>query len=118
VLEEYVPKGVSIVVLTIPPKWLNIFLDINTILCHYMEKAMTNRMSFMNDVKQGTSLSTVSTIIGPKAVFTSAGLLELLTAINKFATRVFIWSSMKRSTVEEIIDYLFHGLPLPYEILQ
>jgi hypothetical protein len=51
VSQEYVPKGVSSVVLTSPPKWLNIVLDINGILCHCMEKAATRRMLFMNDVK-------------------------------------------------------------------
>ena len=45
------------------------------------------------------------------------GLLEFLTAITKFATRVIIWSSMKRSTVEEIVHYLFHDLPQPFEVL-
>jgi hypothetical protein len=38
-----------------PPKWLNIVLDINGILCHCMEKKATNRMPFVNSVQQGTS---------------------------------------------------------------
>ena len=49
--QEYVLKGVSSVVSTSPPKWLNIVLDINTILCHCMEKAATRGMLFMNDIK-------------------------------------------------------------------
>jgi hypothetical protein len=49
--QEYVPKGVSSVVSTSPPKWLNIVLDINGILCHCMEKAAIIGMLFMNDVK-------------------------------------------------------------------
>jgi hypothetical protein len=117
VSEEYVPKGVSLVVLTTLAKWLNIVLDINEILCHCMEKAGTNRMPFVYDVSHGIYLSTVPTVVGPKAVFTRPGLLEFLTEISKFAARIFIWSSMKRSTVDKIVDYLFRGLPLPFDIL-
>jgi hypothetical protein len=49
--------------------------------------------------------------------FTRPSLHEFLTAISKFAARVIIWSSMKRSTVEEIVHYLFRGLPQPFEVL-
>jgi hypothetical protein len=101
-----------------PLKWLNIVLDINDIPYHCMEKKATNRMPFMNSVQQGIHSSTVPTIVGPKAVFTQPSLLEFLTTISKFATRVFIWSSMKRTTVEEIVHYLCHGLPQPFEILE
>jgi hypothetical protein len=34
VSDQYVLKGVSSVVSTSPPKWLNIVLNINDILCH------------------------------------------------------------------------------------
>jgi hypothetical protein len=119
VSQEYVPKGVSSVVSTNPPKWLNIVLDINSILCYCMEKAMTRGMLFVNDesYKQGIHSPTVPTIVGPKAVFTRPSLHEFFTTISKFATRVLIWSSMKRSTVEKIVQYLFHSLPLPFDIL-
>jgi hypothetical protein len=45
------------------------------------------------------------------------GLHEFLTTISEFAARVLIWSSMKRSTVEKIVRYLFIGLPVPFDIL-
>jgi hypothetical protein len=118
VSEEYVLEGVSPVVLMTKAKWLNIVLDINGILCHCMEKAGASRMPFLYDVKQGIHSSTVPTIVGPKVVFTRPGLLEFLTEISKFAARIFIWSSMKRSTVDKIVDYLFRGLPLPFDILR
>jgi hypothetical protein len=114
VSEEFVP---SLVMSTGPPKWLNIILDINGILCHCMEKKATNRMPFVNSVQQRIHSSTVPTIVGPKAVFTQPGLLEFLTTISKFTAHVFIWSSMKRTVVEEIVHYLFCGLPQPFEIL-
>jgi hypothetical protein len=117
VSEEYVPKGLSPVVLTTKAKWLNIILDINGILCHCMEKAGASRMPFLYDVKQGIHSSMVPTIVGPKAVFMRPGLLEFLIEISKFAARIINWSSMKRSTVDKIVDYLFRGLPLPFDIL-
>ena len=61
-------------------------------------------------------MSTAPTIIKSKTVFTWPSLLEFLIAISKFAARVIIWSSMKKSTVEEIVHYLFRGLPPPFEV--
>jgi hypothetical protein len=101
-----------------PPKWLNVVLDINIILCHCIEKKAANRMPFMNSVQQGIHSSTIPTIVGKEAVFTRRGLHEFLSAISKFAAKVIIWSSMKRSTVEEIVHYLFRGLPQPFEVLE
>jgi hypothetical protein len=118
VLQEYVPKGMSSVVSTSPPKWLNIVLDIKSILYHCMEKAATRGMLFMNDVKQGIHSPTIPTIIGPKAVFTRPGLHEFFTMISEFAACVLIWSSMKRSTMEKIVQYLFRKLPLLFDILR
>jgi hypothetical protein len=115
--EEYVPEGVSHVVLMTKAKWLNLVLDINGILCHYMEKAGTSRMPFVYDESQGIHSSTVPTIVGPKAIFMRPGLLEFLTEISKFVARIFIWSSIKRSTADKIVGYLFRGLPLPFDIL-
>ena len=118
VSENFVPNEQSTIVLTNPkPKWLNIILDINSILCYYMDKKATNMMSFVNSIHQRIHLSTAPTIVEPKAVFTQLGLLEFLTAISKFVARIIIWSSMKRSTIEEIVHYLFCGLPPPFEVL-
>jgi hypothetical protein len=83
-----------------------------------MEKKTTNRMSFVNSVQQWIHSSMVPTIVGPKAVFTRPNLYEFLTTISKFVARVIIWSSMKRSTVEEIVHYLFCGLVQPFEVLK
>ena len=98
--------------------WVNIVLNINSILCHYMEKVATNKMPIVNDVWDVIHSSTTPTIVGPKAVFTCLGLLVFFIALNKFAICVFIWSSMKRSIVEERIYYLFCSLPPPFEIFE
>jgi hypothetical protein len=117
VSEEFIPNEQSSVVSTGPPKWLNVILDINGILYHCMEKKAVNRMPFVNSVQQGIHSSTVPTIVGPNEVFTRPGLHEFLSEISKFAAKVIIWSSMKRSIVEEIVHYLFRGLPQPFEVL-
>ena len=49
--------------------------------------------------------------------FMCPGLYEFLTTISKFAVRIIIWSSMKKSTVEEIVHYLFRDLLQPFEVL-
>ena len=82
-----------------------------------MEKKATNRMLFVNSMQQQIHSSTIPTIVGPKAVFMWPRLHEFLTVISMFTTRVIIWSSMKRSTIEEIVYYLFRGLPQPFEVL-
>jgi hypothetical protein len=90
VSQEYVPDGVSRVVLTTPAKWLNIVLDINGMLCHCIEKAGMSRMHFLCDVRQGIQSSTISTSVGPMAIFTHPSLLVFLIEINKFAAHIFI----------------------------
>jgi hypothetical protein len=106
----------SLVVLRSLPKWLNIVLDINGILCHCVEQATTKRMPLVNDVKLEILLSMVPTIIKPKGVFKHPGLSEFLIAISKFAAHVVIWNSMKRSTVEIIVGYLFRCIPRPFDV--
>jgi hypothetical protein len=74
-------------------------------------------MPVVHDVKLRIFSSTVPTIVNPKGVFTRPGLHDFLSAISKFAANVIIWSSMKRSTIVNIVDYIFHGLPKPLHIL-
>ena len=104
--------------MTTKTKWLNIILDINGIICHCMEKVGTSKPLCVFDVEHGIHSSTVPTIVGPKAVYACPGLLKFLTEISKFAARIVIWNSMKKSTVQKILEYLFCGLPLPFDILE
>jgi hypothetical protein len=78
VLEEFVLKEKSSVVLTSTSKWLNIILDINDILCHCMEEAAKNRMPFINFVNQRVHSSMVPTIVELKAIFMRRGLMSFL----------------------------------------
>jgi hypothetical protein len=43
-------------------------------------------------------------------------LFEFFIAVNHFSTHVVIWGSMKRSTIEEIMDFFFHRLPWLFDV--
>ena len=104
VSEEFVLNEQSAIESTNPkPKWLNIVLDINGILYHCMDKKATKRMLFVNSMHQRIYSSTAPTIVGLKAIFMWPSLLEFFTAISKFVARVIIWSSLKKSTIKEIV---------------
>ena len=96
--------------------WLNVVLNINRILYHCMEKKAATKMPFVNSMQQGIHSSMISTIIGLKAVFTRPGLHEFWYEISKFAAKLIIWSSIKRSIAKEIVHYLFRGLAQPFEV--
>ena len=55
-----------------------------------MEKAGTSKPPCVYDVEHGIHSSTVSTIVGPKAVYARPGLLNFLIEISKFAARIVI----------------------------
>jgi flagellar biosynthesis protein FlhB len=82
-----------------------------------VERSTARRMPLFSDEKLQIFLSKVPTIVGPKGVFMCPDLHEFLIAIRKFVAHVVIWSSMKRSTIEEVVVYLFHRLPKPFDIL-
>ena len=60
--------------------------------------------------------SEIPTLVGPKGVYCHPRMREFLTCVSDFAARI-VWSSMKRTTVSSIANYLFHGLPPPFTIL-
>jgi hypothetical protein len=61
--------------------------------------------------------SSVPTIVGPKGVYTRPGLSEFLAAVKEVTACIVVWSSMKRSTIEGVVKFLFNGLPQPFETL-
>ena len=61
--------------------------------------------------------SEIPTLVGSKGVYYHPRMREFLKCVSDFAARIVIWSSMKRTTVSSIANYLFHGLPLPFAIL-
>ena len=61
--------------------------------------------------------SRVPTLIGPKGVYCRPCVREFLRLLSNFAAHIVIWSSMKRTTVEQVARYLFHDLPPPFAVL-
>lgn len=59
----------------------------------------------------------VSTIVRLKGVSIGSNLFEFLTTISKFAADIVIWRSMKRFTIDKIVDCAFYHLPQPFDIL-
>ena len=99
-----------------PIKWLNVVLDINGALCECVHP------SFLKDVmltcpKGEADCLALGTLVGPTMVFTCPRLHDFLVALSNVAAHVMIWSSMKKSSVNQIISYQFDGLPYPDIIL-
>ena len=59
----------------------------------------------------------IPTLVGLKGVYCRPCVREFLCFISGFATRVMVWSSTKRTTVEQIARVFFHDLPSPFAIL-
>ena len=98
-------------------KWLNIVLDLNGVLCQCVERSSTSRHKRTLREDQHVYSSWIPTLVGPKGMYYHPRVSEFLRFISGFATRVVVWSSMKRSTIEPIAYFLFHDLPSPYAIL-
>ena len=61
--------------------------------------------------------SEIPAVVGPKCVYCRPRMQEFLKCVSDFAACIVVWSSIKRTTVSSIADYLFHGLPPPFAIL-
>ena len=82
-----------------------------------MEKSTAKKQPRQYDRNLNLFSSTVPTIVGPKGVYTHPGLAQFLAEITEVTVHIIIWNSMKRSIVENVVKYLFNGLPQPFEIL-
>ena len=61
--------------------------------------------------------SEIPTLVGPKGVYCRPHMREFLKWVSDFAARIVVWSSMKKTIVLSIANYLFHGLPPSFAIL-
>ena len=98
-------------------KWLNIVLDLNGVLCECVERSVASRhgQTFCED--QYVYFSQIPTLVGPKGVYCHPCVREFLRCFSSFAARVVVWSSMKRTTIEQIARFLFYDLPTSFSIL-
>lgn len=114
---QCVPRPRSALHQTAPPRWLNVVLDINGILCQCVHLSSLKKNSAFCRPVDRLFMADIPCKIPPKAVFCRPGVRTFLETISTHVARVVVWSSMKKSTVEAVVDYLFGGLPMPYEIL-
>jgi hypothetical protein len=82
-----------------------------------VEKSTAKKQLRQYDRNLNLFSSTVPMIVGPKGVYTPPGLAQFLVRIREITAHIIIWNFMKRSTVEDVVKYLFNGLPQPFEIL-
>ena len=99
-------------------KWFNIVLDVNGVLYQCVERSTAVRHGHTFREDQHSYSSHIPTLVGPKGVYCRPRILDFLHFIGTFAACILIWSSMKTSTVELIVHYLFHGLPPSFGILE
>jgi hypothetical protein len=80
-----------------------------------VEKSTSKKQPRQNDCNFNLFSSIVPTIVGPKGVYTRSGLAEFLVEIREVTAYIVVWNSMKRSTVEDVVKYLFNGLPQSFK---
>jgi hypothetical protein len=90
-------------------KWLNVILDLNGILCVYLEERLPRGQTYVVGKKPHSS--TVPFLDGPKAIYIRPSCKRFLTELDNVAD-ITIWSSMRVSIVKSICDLLFEDLPV------
>nr|PNR26859.1 hypothetical protein PHYPA_030340 [Physcomitrium patens] len=96
-------------------KWLNIVLDLNGILC-VCEDWKSNRSTKQYSNSSALHSATIGAIMGMKAVYVRPNCLNFLAELGKIA-RISVWSSMKSSNIQGVVNYLFPKEMLPGLVL-
>lgn len=96
-------------------KWLNVVVDLNGILC-VCEDWKSNRNSKRYNDASAPHSATVGAVVGMKAVYVRPNCLTFLDELGKIAT-ITVWSSMKTSNIEGVVNYLFPKGKLPSLVL-
>ena len=96
-------------------KWLNVVLDLNGILC-VCEDWKSNRSTKQYNNSSAPHSATIGTIVGMKAVYVRPNCLNFLQELGKIVS-ISVWSSMKISNVEGVVNYLFPKGKLPCLVL-
>jgi len=108
-----VGEGCSVVVERVSlavPRWLNVILDLNGVLCSCVQKGTVTRRGSQQKAHYATGFvhsATVPTCVGPKAIYVRPNVAAFVRRVSEFAD-ITIWSSMMQSTAVEVVDYLFH----------
>ena len=114
---EIVGRNISPVVPQPRRKWLNIVFDLNGVLCECTSYAFAKKFKKPHRFEDNVLSPTTPTMVGPKGVFARQNVNNFLHEVSQFAQKIVIWSSMKKSTAEDVVNYLFHHLQSPFDIL-
>ena len=96
-------------------KWLNVVLDLNGILCVYEDWKSNKSTKQYNDSCAPHS-ATVGAVVGMNAIYVRPNCLNFLEELGRIAS-ISVWSSMKMSNVEGVVNYLFPKGKLPCLVL-
>jgi hypothetical protein len=108
-----VGEGCSVVVERVSvnvPRWLNVILDLNGVLCSCVQKNIVTRRGSQQKLFYGEGFvhsATIPTCVGPKAIYVHPGVAAFVRRVSGFAD-ITVWSSMMQSTASQVVDYLFH----------
>ena len=89
--------------------------DLNGIFCH-CEPRTRNMVAVPTWVMHDKAPDKLPALVGPKVVLPRLGYREFWVRMSTMF-HLCIWSSMKKSTVDLVVAYLFDGLPKPALVL-
>ena len=96
-------------------KWLNVVLDLNGILC-VREDWKSNRSTKQYNNSSALHSATIGAIVGMKAIYVGPNCLNFLEELRKIAG-ISVWSLMKISNIEGVVNYLFPKGKFPCLVL-
>jgi hypothetical protein len=86
-------------------RWLNVILDLNGILCSCVQKSTVTRQGPQQKLFYTEGFlhsATISTCVGPKAIYIRLGLANFIRKVTGFAD-ITVWSSMMQSTTPQLV---------------
>jgi hypothetical protein len=92
------------------PRWLNVILDLNGVICSCVQKSTVTRRGSQQKLFYGEGFvhsATIPTCVVPKTIYVRPGVAAFVRRVNGFAD-ITVWSSMIQSTTSQVVDYLFH----------
>jgi hypothetical protein len=78
------------------PRWLNVILDLNGVLCSCVQKNTVTRRGSQQKLfyEEGfVHSATIPTCVGPKAIYVRPGIAAFVRRVSGFAD-ITVWSSM------------------------
>lgn len=97
----------------VPDRRFILVFDLNGIFCHCLPRGRSALPTWM---VQDRAPDKGPAIVGPKAVLPRLGYKQFWERMTQMFY-VCIWSSMKKSTVDLVVEFLFNGMSRPAIVL-